>query len=180
MSEFFIITKPELGSSDFSGLSVGLSGVSKNAGVTDATTLRVITASDGPLNSVMGTTTGAAITTDVAGSIQQYLRGLVNLAAGTLTTNSVMLTSASNLTGQITVTTSGIAVSGPNVTNVGGFWLKGHPDNTDTVWVMASGVAKTSGFPLNKSEQTFVPITNLNLLAFDADVSGEKVCYAKA
>lgn len=54
-------------------------GFSVGAGTTDATTIRVITASDGPLNAVLGTTSGAAVTTDANGTIQQFLRGIATI-----------------------------------------------------------------------------------------------------
>lgn len=38
---------------------------------------------DSTQNEILGTTAGAAVTTDVAGSLQQYLRGLVRLLAST-------------------------------------------------------------------------------------------------
>ncbi|MGB8644038.1 MAG: hypothetical protein WCF84_02285 [Anaerolineae bacterium] len=56
-------------------------GLSTNAGATDTTTLRVITASDGPLNTNLGATTDAAITSDANGSVSGKLRGLVKMLA---------------------------------------------------------------------------------------------------
>jgi hypothetical protein len=55
---------------------------------TAAAALRVTHASDDPVTSALGGTTGSAVTTDATGSIQQYLRGLVKrwadaLGAGT-------------------------------------------------------------------------------------------------
>jgi hypothetical protein len=55
-------------------------GFSQNAGTVDATTLRVITASDGPLNTNLGTTADAAVVTDTTGSISGKIRGLVKWA----------------------------------------------------------------------------------------------------
>ncbi len=85
--------------------------------------------------------------------------------------------------GQINVTTSGTAVQGPNIPNPGGFFLKANPNNTDTVWVGADGfddVSSTTGYPLNSGEQIWTGATNLNQLWFDADVSGEDICWLKA
>jgi len=85
--------------------------------------------------------------------------------------------------GLITVTTAGTAVRGTNIPNPGGFYLKAHPDNTDTVWLGNDGVddiSSTTGYPLDPGEQMIVGIANLNQLWFDADVSGEKICWHKA
>lgn len=82
--------------------------------------------------------------------------------------------------GQITVTTAGTAVAGPDT--AGSSWaIKAHPDNTDTVWVgnVAGTVARTSGYPLNAGEALPIEIVNLNMLHFDADVSGEKLCWIR-
>lgn len=85
----------------------------------------------------------------------------------------------SNVTGIVTVTTAGTEVTGGDIFNQTGFLLKAHPDNTDTVWFMGTGQAKTAGFPLDLGECAFCNVTNLSMLDFDADVSGEKVCWSK-
>lgn len=51
-----------------------------NSGVNSTGTQRVTVATDDALNAVLGTTAGAAVITDVSGTIQQYLRGLIKLA----------------------------------------------------------------------------------------------------
>lgn len=82
------------------------------------------------------------------------------------------------LTYTVTVTTAGTEVRGPDMPG-NGFYLKAHPDNTDTVWVGNNGsgvVSSATGFPLNPGEAIYVPVGNLNRVMFDADVSGEKVC----
>lgn len=85
-----------------------------------------------------------------------------------------------SLTGIITVTTAGTEVTGDNIANSGGgYILKAHPDNKDTVWVMPVGREKTAGFPLNVGEAIVLNVDNLNLLCFDADLNGEKVCWIK-
>ena len=90
-----------------------------------------------------------------------------------------MATADATITGAITVTTSGTPVQGGNISNPNGFIIKAHPDNTDTVWFMYHGQAKSVGYPLNPGEQAPVPVSNLNLLDFDADVSGESLRYVK-
>lgn len=91
-----------------------------------------------------------------------------------------MVIPADDFTGQITVTTAGTEVTGPSAKNAFGFLLKAHPDNTDTVWFFNSGLTKADGFPLDAGEATYVPVETLDQLQFDADVSGEKICYAMA
>ena len=91
------------------------------------------------------------------------------------------------MSGQITVTTSGTAVQGPDVSGKNylpdrlfTFLLKAHPDNTDVIWVGQDGagdVSSTNGFPLKPGETAVIEDIDLNDLWFDADVSGEKVCW---
>lgn len=81
--------------------------------------------------------------------------------------------------GQITVSTAGTAVVGTSrVSHL--IALKAHPDNTDAVWVgndAASDVTNANGYPLDPGEAIVVEVGNLADLYFDADVSGEKVCW---
>ncbi len=84
--------------------------------------------------------------------------------------------------GQIKVTTTGTAVVGTSA--VGSlFSICAHPDNTDTVWVGNDGAASpdvsaTTGYPLTaQSGNIVMALNNLNELWFDADVSGEKICW---
>lgn len=81
--------------------------------------------------------------------------------------------------GQITVSTAGTAVQG---TDQQGslFAIKAHPDNTDTVWLgnVSADVSSSNGFPLNPTDSAIIiEAANLNQLWFDADVSGEIVCW---
>jgi hypothetical protein len=85
---------------------VGQAGVSAGAGVTDAATIRVITASDGPLNAVLGTTAGAAVITDANGTLQQYLRGIVKLL---ITSGTIILGAGTNGIGKLTAN-SGVTI----------------------------------------------------------------------
>lgn len=83
------------------------------------------------------------------------------------------------LSGLITVTTAGTAVQGPSTPGVYAVAVKAHPNNSDTVWVGNDGagdVAATNGFPLNPGEGVVVQ-GSLDSLFFDADVSGEKLCW---
>lgn len=81
--------------------------------------------------------------------------------------------------GQITVTTAGTAVVGTSrLSHL--VALKAHPDNTDAMWVGsddAGDVTSSNGFPLDPGETIIIEVGNLADLYFDADVSGEKVCW---
>ncbi len=81
--------------------------------------------------------------------------------------------------GQITVATAGTAIVGTTRTSHL-IALKAHPDNTDAVWVGNDGssdVTNANGYPLDPGEAIVVEVGNLADLYFDADVSGEKVCW---
>ncbi len=84
------------------------------------------------------------------------------------------------LSGIITVATAGTAVQGTATAAAGqAVAVKAHPDNSDTVWVGSDGagdVASTNGFPLNPGEGVVLQ-GNLANYWFDADVSGEKICW---
>lgn len=84
-----------------------------------------------------------------------------------------------DFTGIITVTTAGTPVNGNNVPSSGGFIIKCHPDNTDTVWIMPHGRTKANGFPINLGENILVSVSNLNKLDFDADANTSKLCWIK-
>lgn len=86
------------------------------------------------------------------------------------------------LSGQVTVTTAGTAVQG-NVVSGKVFSFQAHPDNTDTAWIGNDGaddVTGSNGFPLNPVGPALILlIDDLSDLWFDADVSGEKVCWIR-
>ena len=81
--------------------------------------------------------------------------------------------------GIITISASGTEVQGPDISADSGFMAIGHPDNTNICWVMEHGAAKTSGYPISEINPAFLNVSNLSLLDFDAEVSGEKVCWIK-
>jgi len=89
-----------------------------------------------------------------------------------------------NRSGQITVATAGTAVAGPSAPSGQLFAFKAHPDNTDTVWVGNDGandLTSSNGFPLDPGEGIVVKMLTVDSplaeLYFDADVSGEKICW---
>ena len=88
---------------------------------------------------------------------------------------------AAQRSGQVTVTTAGTAVQGPDF-DCDFVQLVAHPSNTDSVWVgvdsTGADVANTTGFPLTTSgNQVVMDVANLTELYFDAEVNGEKVCW---
>jgi len=88
---------------------------------------------------------------------------------------------AGQISGQITVTTAGTEVQGPDLHVAGEVLFFAHPDNTDLVWIGNDGagaVSSSTGFPLKAgANQAVRKVTNLKEMWFDADVSGEKICY---
>jgi len=87
---------------------------------------------------------------------------------------------SSDFTGIITVATAGTEVQGPDISAPNGFYICGHPSNTQNVWIMPHGEAKTSGYCLDAMQSILVRVACLYSLDFDADVNGEKLCYIKA
>lgn len=86
-----------------------------------------------------------------------------------------------NLSGQITITTAGTAVQGPNIDG-GNFWIKALPGNTGIIYVgnVDGDVSSSNGFPLSAGEVIYCNISGLDALWFDASISGEKVAWFKA
>ena len=85
--------------------------------------------------------------------------------------------------GQITVTTAGTAVQGPNEPG-GEFLLAPNPANTGAfVWVGNDGagdVASTNGYPLvGGVTQIVIRVNNLQDLWFDVQTNGDKICWLK-
>lgn len=80
--------------------------------------------------------------------------------------------------GQITVTTAGTAVQG-TFSSARVVAVKAHPDNADAVWVGSDGagdVTAANGFPLDPGEGV-VLTGGLSDFWFDADSSGDKICW---
>ncbi len=84
--------------------------------------------------------------------------------------------------GQITVTTAGTEVAGPNVSG-SCFEIKALPSNAGIMYVGNDGsnaVSSSTGFALSAGEVVILEnITNLSQIYFDASVNGEKVCWIK-
>lgn len=85
--------------------------------------------------------------------------------------------------GQVTVTTAGTAVQGPDVDCPGGVIVRALAANTGKMYVGNDGagdVASTTGFELDASEKVYIPVSNLKDLWVDSSVNGEKVCWVLA
>jgi hypothetical protein len=160
-----------------SAVPVSLASVPSHA-VTNAGTFAVqSTVVDGG-NAVEGTTTGAAVTTNAAGTLQQYLRGIVTLLAGFITvkidqttpgtTNAVAVTrqqGAANLScSQVTTsTTSGtLAIARATRRSI----LIRNLDAAITVYVGTGTVTSSNGFPLLAGESCpFSWVGAINVIA---------------
>ena len=87
--------------------------------------------------------------------------------------------------GQITVTTAGTAVRGPD--QIGQeFLITPHPGNTGAyIWLgnddaASPDVSSANGFPaLAGGPVVHVQVNNLRELWFDVQTSGDKVCWLK-
>lgn len=93
------------------------------------------------------------------------------------------------LTGVVTVTSSGTAVNGPDIQswepaqNGGGFFVIAINANTGLIYVGNDGagdVASTTGYELAAGKSTFIRCNNLNEVWFDSSVNGEKCSWLKA
>ena len=83
--------------------------------------------------------------------------------------------------GQITVTTAGTAVQGPDVPG-SRFIIRAHPSNTNPVWVgnVSGDVDNANGYALAATNNGVeVEVANLSLLWFDATTNGEKLCWLR-
>jgi hypothetical protein len=84
--------------------------------------------------------------------------------------------------GQITVTTAGTAVKGPNVVNASGFYIKALSGNTGKVYVgnVNGDIDSGNSFELAAGDLIIGQVVNLNELWFDAATSADKFCWLKA
>lgn len=83
---------------------------------------------------------------------------------------------------QVTVTTAGTAVQGPN-TGSGQFLVVRHPGNTGTYAYFGNDgnddVSSTTGFVLGDL-MIVVTTSNMNKYYIDADSDGDKVCIIRS
>lgn len=93
-------------------------------------------------------------------------------------------TTASPLTGQVTVTTAGTAVQGSSIASPNGFMIFMKPQNTSYGYVGNTGagdVASNNGVIMDSTKIPIVVVgvDNLNKLWFDVAVSGEGFSWMK-
>jgi hypothetical protein len=80
--------------------------------------------------------------------------------------------------GQVTVTTAGTPVQGPNKAGTRGFLITPLSTNTGVIWVFPWGSTKTvKGFPIAIGSSVVLNVTNLNQVGFDVDTSGNAICW---
>ena len=87
------------------------------------------------------------------------------------------------ISGQITVTTAGTEVQGPNISLPNGVWIKALAANTGKMYIGNNGdgtVSDTTGFELAAGQLIQIQVANLKDIWVDASVNGEKVCWLKA
>lgn len=107
----------------------------------------------------------------------------VTLDGETVTVVSPPFSTATQITGQITVSTAGTAVQGPNIPLTNGVFVEALNSNIGNVYVGNDGagdVTSSNGFELAAGKAVLVQVSNLNQLWFDAAVNGEKFCWMKA
>jgi len=100
-----------------------------------------------------------------------------------VTVGPALVSSTDTNCGQITVTTAGTAVQGPDVALVNGVFINSHPSNTGLIAVGNDGtgdITTTNGYILGAGSADLWQVQNLNQLWFDASVNGEKACWHKA
>lgn len=131
---------------------------------------------------VAGVTTGAAVTSDLAGTLQQYLRGLVKLLAGTLTVSgSVTANAGANLNTSALAQESGgnlAAVAGVAGTTTGAA-VTG--DNTGTLQQYLRGLSKIFGAvfdSVNNWLSVNIGTRTLTWATSTASASGDNVVVA--
>ncbi len=93
-------------------------------------------------------------------------------------------TTASPLTGQVTVTTAGTAVQGSSIASPNGFMIFMKPSNTSYGYIGNNGagdVASNNGVVMDATKIPIIVagVDNLNKLWFDVAVSGEGFSWMK-
>ena len=93
------------------------------------------------------------------------------------------VSTATAISGQITVTTAGTEVQGSNVPLDNGIFIKALSGNTGKMYVGNDGagaVTSSNGFELEAGQLIIIHVDNLNEIWVDSSVNGEKVCWIKA
>ena len=107
------------------------------------------------------------------------------LPSGSATIGAVIgptTSTATAISGQITVTTAGTAVQGPSVALVNGVYIQAMAANTGNIYVGNDGagdVTTAGGFELDAGDVVILQVPNLNYLWFDASANAQKACWIK-
>jgi len=136
-----------------------IGGYSRGNGVMDSDTIRVVTASDGPLNTNLGAVTDAAVVTDADGTVSAKLRGLVKMIAAGIgakpNTLDVTLSNVSALNGDLYAATDVTGYKSFYI-QLTGTWsgtvsFQGSNDNTNWTNVAVLSLATNSGQTQNSA-----------------------------
>lgn len=150
-----------------------VTGLDKGAGNTSATTLRVVTAADGPLNTAIGGTSDAAVTDPTAtASIVAALKGL-------LTLNKI---STAGGQGSKAVTTAATPLALAASTACTQIIITARIGNTKQIaYGFSNAVRATAGSEigaqLQPGDSVSLKVNNLSSIFIDAQVNGEGVSY---
>ena len=93
------------------------------------------------------------------------------------------ISTAERISNQITVTTAGTEVQGPDVKLSNGVFIRALAGNAGVVYVGNDGagaVTSSNGYELSPGEAIPVQVGNLNQLWFDSATNGDKFCWIKA
>jgi hypothetical protein len=98
----------------------------------------------------------------------------------TVTSVDAMPTLDSNLTGHLTITTSGTPVVGSGIYNPEGFVVRVYsPVGAIAYYFEASKTRATAGYPFDANGSMLIRVTNLNQVKFDADTNATVIAFAK-
>lgn len=142
----------------------GQNGVAGGAGAVAATVQRMTLASDDPAVATLGAVSGAAVTTDVNGTVQQYLRGLIKQwIAGTL----VLGAGTNNIGGVRTRFFAALAAAMTRPANTTAYSANDAVSNNGTA---ASVTAIT--FTVSDTNDDTISLERLRLISTDTGLSG--------
>jgi len=103
-------------------------------------------------------------------------------ATSGLTISNAPISTATAISGQITVTTAGTAIQGSSVSLTNGVYIRALSGNTGKVYVGNDGagdVTSSNGYELYAGDQIIISVDNLNKLWFDSATNGDKFSWLK-
>lgn len=112
--------------------------------------------------------------------IANYPVKLVDNGDDTYSVATKLVGSLANVAGNKTVTVAGTPELLGVDQQIQGVYVTASPSNTGAVYIFPVTGAKTDVIPLNAGDSDFWPISNLNGLKIDADVSGDGVYWKGA